>query len=167
MFIPSIYSLSISISMEAPPSFDTLFYEALQLSSTAPYVPQSLDAPIESIDDVVRKAAECQMALKDELLLKVPDAVRIAAGRGMTSNDILEFSGSDRYKGKGEFSYLFLLKGPRDREQRDALFAAGFVPLIEILRFEMAPFEVRHSWTPGTNANKVTLVWPGGRQAGQ
>ena len=157
--------------MEAPQSFDSLFYEALQLTSTAPYVPE-ITAPVESIADVVRKAAECQMALKDELLAKVPDAVRIAAGRGMTSNDILEFSGSDRYKTKGEFSYLFLLKGPRDREQRDALFAAGFVPLIEILRFEMAPFEVRHSWTPGTNANKVTLVWPGttvgqaGQQAG-
>jgi hypothetical protein len=144
--------------MEAPTSFDSLFYEALQLSSTAPCVPQG---PVESIDDVVRKAAECQMALKAELLLKVPDAVRIAAGKGMTSSDILEFSGSDRYK--GEFSYLFLLKGPRDREQRDALFAAGFVPLIEVLRFDMAPFEVRHSWTPGTNANKVTLVWPAAR----
>jgi hypothetical protein len=151
--------------MDAPQSFDSLFYEALQLASTAPFVPGGVAEHVESVEDVVRKATECQVALKSELLAKVPDAVRIAAGKGMTSNDILEFGGGDRYKGKGEFSYLFLLKGPRDREQRDALFAAGFVPLIEVLRFEMAPFEVRHSWTPGTNVNKVTLVWPGRKAA--
>jgi hypothetical protein len=149
--------------MNAPESYDSLFYEALHLSSTAvppSGVPGTAHGPaVDTTHDVVRKAGEAQAALKSELLQKVPDAVRIAAGKGMTSTEILEFGGSDKFQ--NEFSFLFLLKGPRDREQRDALFAAGFVPLLDVLKFEMSPFEVRHTWVPGTNANKLTLVWPG------
>jgi hypothetical protein len=39
------------------------------------------------------------------------------------------------------------------------LLTNGYVPLLDTLRRELAPFEVRHVWTAGSNENKVVLSW--------
>lgn len=141
-----------------------LFYEAIHLSSTAGASSSSSSltttaAPFsDPTDEVVSLTTALQVKLKDVIVKKVPDAVRLAAGVGSTSAVVLEFNGADKFE--GEFSYLFLLKGPRDAQQRDVLMARGFVPLLETLRHSLAPFEVRHSWVPGSNLNKLSLVWP-------
>lgn len=138
-----------------------LFYEAVHLSSTASHTTTTtlpVEASSDATDDVIATASALQIKLKEVITKKIPDAVRMAAGSGSTTAVVLEFNGGDKFE--GEFSYLFLLKGPRDREQRDALVSRGFVPLLPILQHELTPFDVRHSWTPGTNSNRLTLVWP-------
>lgn len=157
------YESKFSLSSGSSP-LSSLFFEASHLTRSTPIqsIPSQLQqdaAPAEedSIPTIVHQASQQQEKLKTELLLKIPDCVRLAASKGLLSTNILTFHGNDKFQ--QEFSYLFLLKGPRNREQRDLLSAAGFVPLLDTLRSECNPFEVRHTWMPGTNENHVTLFW--------
>lgn len=143
-----------------PERITELFNEAIHLSSTA--TEQEVDSSPRD-NRAIEKICKAQEKLKAHIQDKVPDAIRIAAAKGHTMTDIITFHGNDKFiiEGEGdEFPILFLLKGPANPEQRQMLLAEGFVPLLETLRREMAPFEVRHNWTVGTNQNRLSLVWP-------
>lgn len=137
-----------------------LFNEAVHLASTAPPsaattfgVPQPCDA--------ISAIWKAQELLKKDFLDRISDAIRLAAAKGLTTADVFEFHGNQKFQtgDSEEFPLLFLLKGPTDHEQRHKLSHDGFMPLLEALRREVAPFELRHSWMPGTNTNKITLSW--------
>lgn len=146
-------------------ALSSLFFEASHLSKSSTETPPTDDfatfpsSDFASVPDplaVIAKASVVQKKLKDDILLKVPDCVRLAASKGKLSTDVLTFGGNDQYD---DFSYLFLLKGPRNKDQRDLLFGNGYVPLLETLRRELVPFEVRHVWVGGTNENRLVLTW--------
>lgn len=98
-----------------------------------------------------------QTKLEEELKYLLPSIVRASALQGKKTADLLTFTGSEKYD--DEFSFLFLLKGPRDREQKYDLYKHGFVPLFDCLTNEVAPFKLAFTWVPGCNLNKLTLSW--------
>ena len=146
-----------------PERIADLFNEAVHLASTAPAPAPGEGVGLESHTSAVEHIWKAQMALKSDILGRVQDVIRVAAAKGHTTAELLTFHGNDKFKTSEtceEFPVLFLLKGPANQEQRHKLLAEGFVPLIEVLQKELAPFEVRHNWTVGTNANRIHLVWP-------
>lgn len=153
-----------------PDRIADLFNEAIHMSSTAPPEMrfQSADgvgAPESMVHDEIRRIRDAQTKLKDVILTKIPDAIHVAAAKGLNMAEAFTFNGNEKFRIEDdtpghEFPVLFLLKGPADPQQRHELGAAGFVPLLNILQTELAPFNIRHSWTAGTNTNKLTVIWP-------
>lgn len=131
-----------------------LYNEAVELTKAC------TAAPTPDVDPTAvlcEKAKASQEKLRSELLVKVPMAVRAAAIQGKSSVDILSFTGSEKFE--DDFSYLFLLKGPRDREQKYDLYRHGFVPLYDTLMNDVVPFPLTMKWVPGCNLNTLTLEW--------
>lgn len=98
----------------------------------------------------VAAVAAAQDRLLRHLLDGVGEGVLEAAGRGKRELDLVAFEGGDTFE--GEFTYLYLLRGPRQREP-------GVEPLLPRLRACLAPFRVRHVWKPGTVQNAVVVSW--------
>ena len=107
-------------------------------------------------------------AAQDELVGRITEGleetVMAAARTGKRYAEALSFSGPEKFqwvpegeelKDEHTFSYLFLVKGPRD--EREEL--AGFKALVARLREELAPFAVRHDWDQSTNRNAVLVSW--------
>jgi len=133
-----------------------LFQEAVELTKNA------TRRPPEDVDPtkvLCEKAKISQEKLRRDVLEKIPGIVKTAATEGRSTADILTFSGSEKYD--DDFSYLFLLKGPRDREQKYDLYRHGFIPLYDTLLHDVVPFQAMFTWIPGCNLNKVTLEWSG------
>lgn len=131
-----------------------LYDEAIDLTRRS-VSPAPLDAdPTEAL---CHNAKRAQDKLFAELFEKLPDSVRTAAAQGRTTAELLTFSGNEKYD--DEFSYLFLVKGPRDREQKYDLYRYGFRPLHDRLAQGVLPFTLNFTWVPGCNLNKVTLEW--------
>lgn len=131
-----------------------LFQEAVALMKSA------TEKPPEDVDPtkvLCEKAKISQEKLRKEVLEKIPTIVKAAAQQGRSTVDVLSFSGNEKYD--DDFSYLFLLKGPRDREQKYDLYRHGFVPLFDTLLHDVVPFQAMFTWIPGCNLNKVTLEW--------
>lgn len=135
-------------------SLNALYTEAIELARRASSPPPADVNPTETL---CQKAKVAQDKLFDVLLDKLPDIVRAAATQGRTTADVLTFSGNDKFC--DDFSYLFLMKGPRDREQKYDLYRYGFVPLFDRLTRDVVPFQLMFTWVPGCNLNKVTLEW--------
>jgi hypothetical protein len=135
-------------------SFAPLYNEVVALSRASSVQPPLEENPTETLCARVKKAQE---KLRDELLENIPSIVRVAATQGRSVADVLTFSGNEKYD--AEFSYLFLLKGPRDREQKYDLYRHGFVPLFDTLMGDVPPFQLLFSWLPGCNLNKLTVEW--------
>lgn len=135
-------------------SFEDLFREVVALTKNSKEVHE---VEVHPTLVLCSRVAQVQDKLKQELFEKIPECVRCAAGKGKNAADILTFTGNEKYD--DDFSYLFLLKGPRDREQKYDLHRHGFNPLIDILSREVNPFEVTFTWVPGCNMNKVTVSW--------
>ena len=132
----------------------TLFNEAVELSRAVAETPIADEDPTAALCATVKIA---QDTLQRELVDKLPSIVRTAASQGRSTADLLTFSGNEKYD--DEFSYLFLVKGPRDREQKYDLYRHGFVPLYDTLSREVHPFKILFTWIPGCNLNKLTLEW--------
>lgn len=141
--------------------FDQLFAEAVHLTASATSTPSAEHVP--TLAEVAAHAADAQRKLLAALRARLPDTVLAAAREGKTSAIALVFNGTEKFESQSpdyeDFSILFLLRGPRDRGQLEALYCCGFVPLLETLHAELAPFKVQHSWVPGSNANHVTVYW--------
>ncbi len=135
-------------------SFTSLFQEAVELTRSSVHVPCIDENPVVVL---CANAKTAQDKLRDELLAKLPQLVRSSAGQGRSTVDLLTFSGNEKYD--DDFSYLFLLKGPREREQKYDLFRHGFVPLFDTLLTDVTPFQLMFTWIPGSNTNKLTLEW--------
>lgn len=131
-----------------------LFNEAIELARTSEAVPACEENPTATLCANVKIAQE---KLRADLLSKLPDVVRRAASQGRYTVDLLTFSGNEKYD--DDFSYLFLMKGPRDKEQRYDLYRYGFVPLYDTLLGDVGPFQLMFTWIPGCNLNKLTLEW--------
>ena len=132
----------------------TLFNETVALSRASTTTPPADEDPTAALCATVKIA---QDKLRTELLEKLPTIVRAAASQGRFTADLLTFSGNEKYD--DDFSYFFLLKGPRDREQKYDLYRHGFVPLFDTLLVEVPPFQLTFTWIPGCNLNKLTLEW--------
>jgi hypothetical protein len=145
----------MSLDFEDPETFTALYNEAIRISHTAE--PTDDDAFVDSVASLCADAAQAQATLRDNLLAELPAKVKAAASKGKFSATILEFAGADKFD--DNFSYLFLLKGPRDLPQQNDLAARGFVPLYTSLYYRMSPFLVNFQWTPGTNLNSLTVSW--------
>ena len=137
-------------------ALNALYTEAIELTRRATTPPPPEVNPTETL---CHKAKTAQDTLYSELFDKLPDIVRAAATQGKTTADLLTFSGNEKYT--DDFSYLFLMKGPRDREQKYDLYRYGFVPLFDRLTRDVVPFQLMFTWVPGCNLNKVTLEWSG------
>jgi hypothetical protein len=135
-------------------SLNALYIEAIELTRRATTPPPPEVNPTETL---CHKAKATQDKLYAELRDKLPGIVRGAASHGKTTADLLTFSGNEKYN--DDFSYLFLLKGPRDREQKYDLYRHGFMPLFDRLTKDVVPFQLMFTWVPGCNLNKVTLEW--------
>jgi hypothetical protein len=137
--------------------FEQLFHEALLLTREASIVspPTIEEHPTAA---VCSKISPVQVRLKQSLLKRIPALVREAASQGRTSVDLLAFRGNDKFEDH-EFSYLFLLKGPRDHEQHRDLRKYGYVPLLNTLVNDVMPFGLVFRWIPGANLNKLILEW--------
>lgn len=143
----------------------SLFEEAVHLTSSVPERAVAAVGPGIAAGPSIQRIFKAQASLKALILDKVQDSVRVAAARGQTFAEVLEFHGNEQYTLDGDggrtesFPYLFLLKGPTLREQRERLVAEGFKPLLEELRQEVKPFELTHSWVSGTQQNKLVVSW--------
>lgn len=133
---------------------NSVFNEAVELTRASVHVPVVEENPTAALCANVKIA---QDKLRADLLAKLPIIVRGAAGQGRSTVDMLTFSGNEKYD--DDFSYLFLLKGPREREQKYDLYRYGFVPLFDTLLNEVTPFQLMFTWVPGCNLNKLTLEW--------
>ena len=134
--------------------FTNIFNEAIALARTSPPSPFVEDNPTAVLCANVKIAQDKLFA---ELLQKLPLVVLDAAKQGRYTTDLLVFSGNEKYD--ADFSYLFLLKGPREREQKYDLFRCGFVPLFDTIMTNVTPFQLMFTWVPGCNLNKLTLEW--------
>jgi len=132
-----------------------VFQDAVRLASESAFVPED---PEKSTRDIVVETTALQAQLRTRIMGKFSETVLAAAGLGRCYVDVLAFGGTEKYE--DDYSFLFLIKGARDDAQRNEMGAAGFVPLLETLRHELAPFEVRHTWAAGSNKNKITVLWP-------
>lgn len=132
-----------------------LFTKARELSShvkTPPPPEPDLTA------NLISTVAPLQNALRKEIADTLEETVLAAAALGKRHADVLTFHGNEKYK-DSDFSYLFLLKGPRDREQRVDVFEHGFVPLYDTLAYDFLPFTLQFKWIPGANVNKLRVHW--------
>jgi hypothetical protein len=91
---------------------------------------------------------------------RAAEGVLPAAAAGAARTSLLVFHGADDTP-EG-LSYLFLVKGhdpARDPAAAREFAAAGFVPALDRLRAELAPFAVGHTWDRATNVNSVEMSW--------
>ena len=132
-----------------------LFEKARQLSAsvTTPPPPE-----LDLTEELVRTVIPIQQELRRELADALDTAVLDAARHGNRHASLLTFHGNEKYKDT-DFSYLFLIKGPRDREQRADVFEHGFVPLYDTLAYDVLPFTLQFVWVPGANANTLRVHW--------
>lgn len=165
-FYFTMESAKLLVEQDASVELNSLFSEAMQLSSTVPSgmfnLPNDASELLQTTASGIEKIWNAQYQLKKLVLSKIPDAVRAAAAKGLFVADVLVFQGSEKFKVEGthdEFPLLFLLKGPTDPEQKSKLVSEGFAPLLPVLQNEVKPFDLRHSWTVGTNCNKITVTW--------
>jgi len=132
-----------------------LFQKARDISSSIttppPPDPDLTVALVEQITPV-------QHRLLRELIDSLEKNVLASAHVGKTYADILTFHGSEKYDDT-EFSYLFLIKGPRDRDQRVDLSRHGFRPLYDSILSDIRPFSLQFVWIPGANVNKLRVNW--------
>ena len=135
-------------------TFTSLFSEVVQLTKLASTLPPIDEDPTAVLCE---HAGIAQNKLRDEIIEKIPIIARAAASQGRSTVDLLSFNGSQKYD--DDFSYLFLLKGPRDREQKYDLYKHGFSSLFETLTHDVSPFKLTFTWVPGCNLNKLTLTW--------
>jgi hypothetical protein len=140
----------------SPEDIRALYVEAVHAAHTAE-TPTDDDVFVDPVTILCEDAALSQSKLRGKLLDVLPEAVKAAASRGKYSTALLEFSGSDKFD--DNFSYLFLLKGPRDTPQQNDLAARGFVPLYTSMYHELRPFVLNYQWTPGTNSNALSVSW--------
>lgn len=139
-------------------SMGELYAEAVALSAKACL--QAQKAAEDEDRELVRKTTQAQDALFGKVLAAAPDAIRAAASQGARAASVLEFQGADMFESAGDqFSYLFLLKGPKESPRRRDLTAFGFEPLLLKLRRVLAPFRVNHVWDQATNSNCVHVAW--------
>ena len=132
-----------------------LFEKACEVSTsvTTPPPPEP-----DLTSELVFAVSPVQKQLYGELVDSLETTVLEAAKMGRRHADVLTFHGNEKYKDT-DFSYLFLLKGPRDREQRADVFEHGFVPLFDTLMYHFLPFTTQFVWVPGANVNKVRVHW--------
>lgn len=139
-----------------PADLKALYAEAVQITRAA--VAAAEDVEKQERDKLGRLLREEQDALYDALMRVAPIAVRDAAFKGRRTATLLTFDGPDKLH---DFCYLYMIKGPYLREQRDEMRAMGASPLLPRLRaeFRAAGFDVHHSWQRATNTNTLTVTW--------
>lgn len=96
-----------------------------------------------------------QERLFQTLVEAMPSAVLDAAREGRRTAVLLNFEGADKF---GDFCYLYLLKGPRVRNE---MYEIGASPLLNRLRslLRCAGFCVHHAWQRATNENTLAVSW--------
>ena len=100
-----------------------------------------------------------QDAMLEDIAVGLSDRLERAAVDGERSLRVLEFKGGDTYADT-DLNVLYLVKGPREPEQRDAFREMGLRPLLARIRDVLGPFfAVRHTWEQATNGNAVALEW--------
>ena len=132
-----------------------LFEKARELSSavTTPPPPEP-----DLTSELVYAVVPIQQQLRKDLADALESAVMEAARLGKRHADVLTFHGNEKYNDT-DYSYLFLIKGPRDREQRVDIFEHGFIPLFDSLSYDFLPFTLHFVWVPGANVNKLRVSW--------
>lgn len=121
-------------------------------------------AAVAAVDDERRRelqaTGERLRAEQDRLFAMlvddVPRAAREAAAAGRRTAVVLAFDGVDKL---GEFCYLYMIKGPVRREEREEMRAMRAAPLLPRLRRALKPFEVHHAWQRATNQNVLSVTW--------
>ena len=90
-----------------------------------------------------------------QLTTALPAIVKAAAEQGHRHAVLCAFDGGDKFD---EFCTLYLLKGPRDRQERKEL---DVVPVLNRLHRMVrgTGFSVAHAWQRATNHNEVTITW--------
>jgi hypothetical protein len=96
--------------------------------------------------------------LRAELLSALPGAVREAAAAGQRAAVLLRFQGADKL---GDYCYLYMIKGPRDRDEKNRLRAWRVRPLLHDLgeALRQQGFKLHHAWQRSTNENTLTVMW--------
>ena len=134
--------------------FKALFAEARALSAAA------LDMAAEEAASQLRHTGERirqeQDRLFDIMVGSAREAVLDSASKGGRSADVLNFDGADKF---GEFTYLYMIKGPVRRDQLKDMKAMGVRPLLPRLNHALRPFFVSHVWDRMTNENAVRISW--------
>jgi hypothetical protein len=136
---------------------DDLYTEARTLSAR---VAKMDEMPQE---DPVKSLCHAVQIVQEKLLTDIGNCfastVLEAASKGKTSALLLSFEGNEKYQ-NSDFSYLFLLKGPRERSQLIELtLKGGFRPLYDTLQEEFYPFRCEYIWMPGLNRNELRVLW--------
>jgi hypothetical protein len=155
-----------------------LFVHAREVSAKAAV--DNLEREAEARREFVTRVAKAQEELCRRVHETLDEKVRTAAAAGQRGVKILSFAGPEKFdwtprgdtttdaaadtatdddSGSATFSYLFLVKGPREYEAREDLVRDGVGTVLQTLRDDLAPFGVRHEWDQATNHNSVTVFW--------
>jgi hypothetical protein len=166
--------------MISPEALSSLFAHAREVSAKA-FV-DNLEREAEARREFVTRVAKTQEELCRRVHETLDEKIRTAAAAGQRGVKILSFAGPEKFEwtppddaddtttdartvatdddsGSATFSYLFLVKGPREYEAREDLVRDGVGTVLQTLRDDLAPFGVRHEWDQATNHNSVTVFW--------
>jgi hypothetical protein len=162
----------------SPEALSALFVHARETSTNAAV--DNLKREAEARREFVTRVAKTQEELCRRVHETLDEKVRTAAAAGQRGVKILSFAGPEKFEwtppetppadagadsdkdadeSSATFSYLFLVKGPREYEAREDLVSDGVGTLLQTLRDDLAPFGVRHEWDQATNHNSVTVFW--------
>lgn len=152
-----------------------LFVHAREVSAKA--AADNLAREAQARREFVDRVAKVQEELCRRVYETLDETIRTAAAAGQRSVKVLSFEGPEKFAwlpasddtvgdttddgdtAKQTFSYLFLVKGPREYEVREELARDGLGTVLQTLRNELAPFGVRHEWDQATNHNSVSVFW--------
>ena len=169
--------------MISPEALSSLFVHARETSAKAAV--DNLAREAEARREFVTRVAKAQEELCRRVHETLDEKVRTAAAAGQRGVKILSFAGPEKFEwtppadagadtttdadaaadtasdddSSATFSYLFLVKGPREYEAREDLVRDGVGTVLQTLRDDLAPFGVRHEWDQATNHNSVTVFW--------
>ena len=104
-----------------------------------------------------RMRAEQDILFK-QVMCSLPAAVCDAASAGRRTAHLRHFAGGDLL---AEFSVLYMLKGPHNKDDRAEMRAMGVKPLMGRLRnmLTSAGFGLHLSWQRATNQNLLSVTW--------
>lgn len=164
--------------MISPEALAALFVHAREVSAKAAV--DNLAREAEARREFVTRVAKAQEELCRRVHETLDEKIRTAAAAGQRGVKILSFAGPEKFEwtppgdttddaadtaaddadaANATFSYLFLVKGPREYEAREDLVRDGVGTVLQTLRDDLAPFGVRHEWDQATNHNSVTVFW--------
>ena len=161
--------------MISPEALSSLFVHAREVSAKAAIC--NLEREAEARREFVTRVAKAQEELCRRVHETLDEKIRTAAAAGQRGVKILSFAGPEKFEwtppcddapgddapaapdATATFSYLFLVKGPREYEAREDLVRDGVGTVLQTLRDDLAPFGVRHEWDQATNHNSVTVFW--------